>query len=313
MYHLDRRKTFSGQSLVAFLAALLFGVAGGGAGFWLGRYSDLPSLPNPQPLSAAPASDLHEIPDQEQPDPGAADADALAEKLGEMQAELMRLDALGERLVEMGGLNPEEFDFSATPPRGGPDDDGPAVRDYTIKEIASQLGSVVSLVKDRKRKLEVLEESIMEKDLTAQTVPSGWPVRTGYITSGFGFRIHPIKHKRRFHEGIDFAAPRGAPVVAVADGLVTFSGKKGGYGRIVEIRHVGGLVTRYAHNSANLVEEGQMVRRGQKIAAVGSTGSATGPHCHFEVLKDGVPVNPRPYVGSHSSDLLAVSASDNSG
>ena len=98
-------------------------------------------------------------------------------------------------------------------------------RDYTIKEIASELGSVVGLLKDRKRKLEILEEAIMERDLTAKSVPSGWPVRAGYITSNYGFRIHPTKHRRLFHQGVDFAAPHGSPVVAVADGLVTFSGR----------------------------------------------------------------------------------------
>lgn len=312
------------------MAALMFAVAGGGLGFWLGRYSELPSLPLPPSLSAAVPSDfdLHDDHDHggyddsadldafagyldQLPavDPGAADVDALAARLGEMQAELMRLNALGERLVQMAGLNSEEFDFTKPPPQGGPDD-GP-LKDYTIKEIASELGSVVSLVKDRKRKLDILEESIMERDLTAQSVPSGWPVRSGYITSNYGYRIHPIKRKRRFHQGIDFAAPRGSPVVAVADGVVTFSGKKGGYGRIVEIKHVGGLITRYAHNQANLVKEGQMVRRGQKIASVGSSGTATGPHCHFEVLKDGSAVNPKRYIGSRTSGTLA--AADHAG
>lgn len=302
----------------------MFAVAGGGLGFWLGRYSELPSLPLPQPLSAAVPSDVdlhddhdHDVYDDsvdpegfagalelETVDVGAADVDALAARLGEMQAELMRLNALGERLVQMAGLNSEEFDFSKPPPQGGPDD-GP-LKDYTIKEIASELGNVVSLVKDRKRKLDILEESIMERDLSAQAVPSGWPVRSGYITSNYGYRIHPIKRKRRFHQGIDFAAPRGSPVVAVADGVVTFSGKKGGYGRIVEIKHVGGLITRYAHNQANLVQEGQMVRRGQRIASVGSSGTATGPHCHFEVLRDGVAVNPKRYIGTRSGDTLAA-------
>ncbi|MGE5155858.1 MAG: M23 family metallopeptidase [Bdellovibrio bacteriovorus] len=207
----------------------------------------------------------------------------------------------------MSGLNPDEFDFQAPPPQGGPDDGSP-VRDYTIREIASELGSVVSLLKDRKRKLEILEEAIMEKDLTAQSVPSGWPVRTGYITSNYGMRVHPTKRRRIFHQGIDFAAPRGTPIVAVADGVVVFTGKRSGYGNLVDIRHVNGLVTRYAHNQTNLVQEGQRVRQGQKIATVGSTGTATGPHVHFEVLKDGQHQNPIRYAGSKTPRSAEIAA-----
>ena len=299
MHHLDRRKSHSGQTLVALFAVLLFAVAGGGIGFWLGRYADLPSLDTAQ---AATSSLSAPSPDAVQPVEAATtpDVDAFTTRLGDLQAELMRLNALGERLVEMSGLNPDEFDFQNPPPQGGPDDGSP-VRDYTIREIAQELGSVVSMVKDRKRKLEILEETISEKDLTAKSTPSGWPVRVGYITSNYGFRIHPIKHRRIFHQGVDFAAPTGTPIVAVADGLVTFSGKRSGYGRIVEIRHVDGLVTRYAHNQANLVQEGQRVRNGQKIATVGSSGSATGPHCHFEVLKGGEHVNPIRYAGRNAT------------
>jgi len=236
--------------------------------------------------------------------------DALGAKLGEMQAELLRLDGLGERLVQMADLSPDVFDFVNPPPQGGAD--AGDFRDYDIKELANELGGVLALVNDRKRKLTLLEQSIMDRDLSKEALPSGWPVRTGYITSKFGYRYHPIKRKRSFHRGVDFAGKRGAPVVAVADGLVTFSGRKGGYGRIVEIRHTDGLVTRYAHNTSNLVKEGQLVEQGQKIATVGSSGSATGPHVHFEVLKDGKPVNPQRYVGSKPAATSTASRGSDS-
>ena len=279
---------------------------GGGIGFWIGRYADLPSLAL-TPITPVPA-----VIDPSDPTPlpaetSSADLDALTARLGDMQAELIRLNALGERLVEMSGLNPDEFDFQNAPPQGGPDD-GSLVHDYTIREIASELGGVVSLLKDRKRKLEILEEAIMEKDLTAHAVPSGWPVRTGYITSNYGMRVHPTKHRRIFHQGVDFAAPRGTPIVAVADGLVVFTGKRSGYGNMVEIRHVDGLVTRYAHNQSNLVQEGQRVRQGQKIAAVGSTGTATGPHVHFEVLKNGEHQNPIRFAGNKAPRSAEIAA-----
>lgn len=316
MHHLDRRKSVRGQAVVALLTVLLFAVAGGGIGFWLGRYANLPAQDTVHLAASIHTPLSTDALQQPSEAPTTPDVDAITTRLGDMQADLMRLNALGERLVEMSGLNPDEFDFQNPPPQGGPDDGSP-VRDYTIKEIAQELGSVVSLVKDRKRKLEILEETIVERDLTAQSTPSGWPVRAGYITSNYGFRVHPIKHRRIFHQGVDFAAPSGATIVAVADGLVTFSGKRSGYGRIIEIRHVDGLVTRYAHNQTNLVKEGQRVRHGQKIATVGSTGTATGPHCHFEVLKNGEHVNPIRYAGRrapHSSEVAAdIAALDKAG
>jgi murein DD-endopeptidase MepM/ murein hydrolase activator NlpD len=284
----------------------LFAVAGGGIGFWIGRYAELPDLaltPITPALAALDPSDPSRLTGES----SAPDLDAFTARLGDMQAELIRLNALGERLVQMSGLNPDEFDFLNPPPQGGPDDGSP-VRDYTIREIASELGGVVSLLKDRKRKLEILEEAIMEKDLTAQSVPSGWPVRSGYITSNYGMRVHPTKRRRIFHQGVDFAAPRGTPIVAVADGVVAFTGKRNGYGNTVDIRHVDGLVTRYAHNQANLVQEGQRVRQGQKIATVGSTGTATGPHVHFEVLKNGEHQNPIRYAGRKTPRSAQIAA-----
>lgn len=285
---------------------MLFAIAGGGIGFWIGRYVDLPTLAQ-TPIIPTTAPFNRFEPSQPAEETSAPDLEALTARLGDMQAEIIRLNALGERLVQMSGLNPDEFDFQAPPPQGGPDDGSP-VRDYTIREIASELGSVVSLLKDRKRKLEILEEAIMEKDLTAQSVPSGWPIRSGYITSNYGMRVHPTKRRRIFHQGIDFAAPRGTPIVAVADGVVVFMGKRSGYGNMVDIRHVNGLVTRYAHNQANLVQEGQRVRQGQKIATVGSTGTATGPHVHFEVLKNGQHQNPIRYAGSKTPRSAEIAA-----
>ena len=293
MYHLDRRKQPSGHALVALLAVMSFTTAGLGLGYWAGRYADLPeTTTTTSPLTAAIAAVRSGSPESEV----VSEIDALTTRLGDLQAEIMRLNALGERMVTATGLDPEEFDFSNPPPQGGPDTGSP-IKDYTIKEIATELGGMVSLLKDRKRKLDILEEAVIERRLTAQSIPSGWPVTKGYITSNYGFRIHPIKRKRIFHNGVDFAAPRGTPILAVADGIVTFAGKKGGYGRIVELKHVDGLVTRYAHNNANLVKEGQQVRQGQKIATVGSSGSATGPHVHFEVLRNGEHQNPMRYAG----------------
>lgn len=292
MYHLDRRKAARGHGAVALLAVASFTMAGAGLGFWIGHYQHSPELAAP---SAQPAS-VPGVPD---------DLAGLAARVGEMQSELLRLNALGERLVGMSGIDPEELDFREPPPRGGAED-GPA-RDYTIREIASELGSLVSLVKDRDRELQILERAIAGRDLVAQTLPVGWPVKSGYISSRFGFRVHPIKRSRLFHQGVDIASPRGSAILAVADGVVTFSGRKGGYGRMVELRHPSGMVTRYAHNQSNLVKVGETVRQGEQIATVGASGTATGPHVHFEIIKDGKAIDPLRYIDRRPRPLLASS------
>ncbi|WP_242482239.1 M23 family metallopeptidase [Thiocystis violacea] len=287
------------------LAVLAFSLAGAGLGFWVGHYAASPSVASIT-IDRSSASRLlaSSLGHAQTP----SEVEAIIVRLGEMQAQLLRINALGERLVEMSGLNPDEFDFEHAPPQGGPEQG--EVRDYTIKELAGELASVVSLIQDRERKLDIIQDLIMEKDLTAQALPAGWPVRAGYVSSKYGFRIHPVKKVRLFHEGIDFASPRGSPIFAVADGVVAFSGRKGGYGNAVDIRHIDGLVTRYAHNSANLVKEGQMVHQGQKIATVGSTGTATGPHVHFEVRKGDRAIDPMPYLRSKPRQTLAARSSD---
>jgi murein DD-endopeptidase MepM/ murein hydrolase activator NlpD len=225
-----------------------------------------------------------------------ADVEALSGDLGTMQAEILRLNALGERLVKMAGLDEEEFDFHNPPPQGGPDT-GSYDRPAAIDALAEELAQVLSDLDDRKRKLTLLEELIMERHLGEQTVaPSGWPVRSGYITSTFGFRKDPFRGRSTFHKGVDFAGVRGSPVVAVAEGVVTFSGKQSGYGNLVEVRHKDGLVTRYGHCQKRLVREGDQVAHGQTIATLGSTGRSTGPHVHFEILVGGKQVNPLKYI-----------------
>lgn len=287
------------------LAALTFALAGAGLGFWVGRQSADPGVASIT-IDRTSASKLL---DQRALRPHApGDVDAIVARLGEMQAQLMRINALGERLVQMSGLNPEEFDFEDPPPQGGPDQ-GP-VKDYTIKELADELTNVVGMIQDRQRKLDLIQDFIMEKDLAAEALPAGWPVRSGYISSKYGFRVHPVKKVRLFHDGVDLASPRGAPITAVADGVVVFSGRKGGYGNVVDIRHMDGLVTRYAHNARNLVKEGQMIHQGQRIATVGSTGTATGPHVHFEVRRGDKPIDPMPYLRSKPRQTLASSAAD---
>ncbi|MTW21993.1 M23 family metallopeptidase [Allochromatium palmeri] len=294
MPHIARKKTHRGQAFVMLSAVSCFALAGAGFGFWIGDRANTPD-------NASIAMESMPV-NPSETDSG--EIGAIAARLGEMRAELMRINALGERLVQISGLDPDEFDFVNAPPRGGPET--AMARDYTIKELADELSTLVVLVQDRERKLDRLTDQILDqRPRSASAQISGWPVRSGYITSGYGFRVHPVRNKRQFHSGVDFSSPRGAPVQAVADGLVVFSGRRNGYGNLVDIRHRDGLVTRYAHNSANLVREGDLVRQGQKIAAVGSTGTATGPHVHFEVLRNGQAVNPMPYLRARPTQRLA--------
>jgi len=228
-----------------------------------------------------------------------AQINVFAGRVGELQAEILRLNALGGRLVEMTGLDAEEFDFENSPPLGGPAD-ARATDEIDLLKLLREMTGLPDLINDRRHKLKQLERIIMEKGLGKHAIPSGWPVRSGYITSGFGYRMHPILKKYHLHSGVDFAGKRGTPIFATADGVVIFSGSESGYGRIVKIRHVNGLVTCYAHNQKNLVKKDDLVKKGQIIARLGSSGRSTGPHVHFEVRRYGKAVNPMSYVGANS-------------
>ncbi len=226
-----------------------------------------------------------------------AHMDALALRIAQLQAHLMRLDALGDRLVEIGKLDRDEFDFASEPPLGGVDDD---LTDdsQNLPEINAEMDRIASLLDDREDKLAALEQMLMNRALMAEVTPSGRPVKKGWMSSGFGKRTDPFKGKKSYHRGLDFAGKRGSDVVAVASGIVMRSEKAAGYGNVVEIRHADGYSTLYGHNKENLVEVGDMVNKGQTIALLGSTGRSSGPHVHFEVHREGKIVNPINFVRS---------------
>ncbi len=222
--------------------------------------------------------------------------DALALRLGQMNARVVRLDALGQRLTQMAGLDEGEFDFSSLPSLGGPEEPL-AVGD--VEQVSGLLGSFDLLgaqLDDRQQQLDVLEDFLLNRKLRDEVHPEGRPVLSGYISSMFGNRTDPFTGRAAFHKGVDFAGREGSDVVAVASGVVIWSGDRYGYGQMVEINHGNGYVTRYAHNSNNLVAVGDTVKRGELIAVMGSTGRATGPNLHFEVLRNGRVVNPLSYV-----------------
>jgi len=218
---------------------------------------------------------------------------ALAARLGELQAQANRLNALGDRLTRIAKLGDGEFDFEGPVGVGGaePSQDMPA------RQLIDGLDGVQAEFGSAGRQLSVLEALLFDQELERNAVPSRSPVANSYITSRYGGRADPFGGGSQFHKGIDFDARTGDPVMTVADGVVSFSGVRSGYGNVVEVDHGNGYVTRYAHNSRNTVKVGDLVRIGQEIAKAGSTGRSTGAHVHFEVWENGRVHNPRKFLG----------------
>lgn len=223
-----------------------------------------------------------------------ADLDALTLRIGGMQARMLRLNALGKRLVDKAGLDGEEFDFDTEPGIGGPQSqEGLPVR---VPDFLAMLDALDAALEDRERKLSVLDTLLLNSSAHERFMPSGRPVEQGWLSSGFGRRSDPFTGKQQQHMGQDFAGKSGSPVIAVGDGVVTWAGKRAGYGSLLEISHGNGYTTRYGHNRQHLVKEGDRVRKGQQIALMGSSGRSTGPHVHFEVLHKGKQVNPAEFT-----------------
>lgn len=218
---------------------------------------------------------------------------ALAQRMGRMQARLLRLDALGARLTHMAGIDNKEFDFSSGPALGGPARPEPGSRHINIIGSLDQLRDALNRKTEH---LAALESVLMDRQLTAAVTPSGWPTRGGWISSRFGLRADPFSGKRSYHDGVDIAARMGTPILAMADGVVSWSGERSGFGIMVEITHGQGYTTRYAHASAVLVKIGDRVTKGQPVANVGSSGRSTGPHLHVEVRRLGRVVDPSSYL-----------------
>ncbi len=223
--------------------------------------------------------------------------DTMAGRMGQMQAQLLRLDALGARLAKLGGIKPQEFNFDQPPAQGGPYI--PAMQqDVSLSGMNQQLASLSVLLNDRNDKLMALETLLMQSSLEKKQFPSVPPTRDGWHSSNFGWRFDPFTGKNAMHEGVDFMVPEGSPILASAGGIVVYSDYHPQYGNMVEIDHGNDIVTRYAHASRLLVKVGQIVRRGQEIAKVGNTGRSTGNHLHFEVRYKGIAQNPTRFLQS---------------
>ncbi len=224
-----------------------------------------------------------------------ANLDALTLRMGQMQAHMIRLDALGLRLTQMAGLEDGEFDFNTSPALGGPSEGGESAS-IAVPDFLAQLGELTAQMDDRDRQMRVLESMLMSRNLSAEVSPAGRPVQKGWLSSKYGMRTDPFTGKQDHHKGVDLAGKEGTEVIATAAGVVTWSGKRSGYGNMVEVTHGNGYVTRYGHNKEHLVQVGQRVEKGQVIALMGNTGRSTGPHVHFEVWRNGKTVDPMSYI-----------------
>lgn len=224
---------------------------------------------------------------------------AMTAKLARMRATVVRIDALGEQLTELSGIHGGEFDFSSMPGLGGPDSQsqlnylGTKNTQNDLNLLITNIGSSLS---QRETQLKVLRSTLADKNLIDDRRIAGRPILTGWMSSPYGMRTDPFSGEQKWHAGIDFAGTRGSNVIAVASGVVTWAGEKSGYGKLVEVNHSDGFITRYAHNQENIAKLGAVVKKGDVIATMGSSGRSTGPHVHFEVFKNGRIVDPASYI-----------------
>lgn len=225
-----------------------------------------------------------------------AQMEVLAARLGELQGRLTRLESIGQQVGELAGFDADQLGFDQPVALGGPMADDADDSDIQLPELLDELREYSARLDDRILRFEILDRELLTRQIDAQLLPSGRPTRSGWLSSAFGYRTHPISGRRQFHRGVDLAGVAGDPVEAVASGLVVWSGTRDGYGNLIEIDHRNGYVTRYGHNKQNRVVAGELVKQGQVIATMGSTGRSTGPHVHFEVLKDGKQINPQKYL-----------------
>ncbi len=221
--------------------------------------------------------------------------DGIALRVGQMQAEITRLNAVGEHLAKKAKLDISEFDFNVLPAQGSAEVND-SVESFGEGQLLTDIKQLEELISVRQQQLEMLDIFSSNKILSKTIRPAGLPVQKGWLSSHFGYRADPFSGKRTFHHGVDIAGKNGSNVVAVASGIVTFADDKNGYGYLIEIDHGEGYVTRYGHNKEILIKTGDLVKQSDVIAKMGSTGRSTGPHVHFEVLKNGKKINPRKFL-----------------
>jgi len=234
---------------------------------------------------------------------------ASAVEIATLESRMTRLDALGQRLTELAPYDVSEFDFQSSVGVGGLEPQSPSSVDpsadlttdpkekaFSEAALSAQLSSLSGKLADRSAQLDVLERLMLSYLRDEARSLAGKPVKKSWVSSNYGMRTDPINGERAWHNGIDIASTAGAPVLAMAPGVITYAGQKPGYGKVVEINHGAGLSTLYAHQRVLAIEAGAFVRKGQKIGEVGSSGRSTGPHVHYEIHQDGRSLDPARYV-----------------
>ena len=303
-----RSLTLSSRHLVAGLVLFSLSVLGTAAALDLVVFRHAGGWMSPVAVDAA-ANDATLKQDRYMKD----NLTAMAVKLGEMQAKLMRLDALGERVQGLAGIKPEEFNFREPPGRGGAEPSSTNVRlerSLSMTSFQEALDAMARDVEHRADYMNVVETSLMSDKIRLKMLPTVQPVNVTYTASGFGWRFDPFNGRNTFHEGIDFPAAVGTPIVAAAGGVVIAAEYHHEFGNMLEIDHGNNIVTRYAHASRLLSRVGEIVQRGQHVADIGSTGRSTGAHLHFEVLVKGVPQNPNKFLlaGASQASIATLAA-----
>ncbi|MAE21403.1 MAG: hypothetical protein CMK92_03130 [Pseudomonas sp.] len=295
--HGESRQIRLGSAAKHLVLGLLFALpmAMGAAGYWLAERlsSDMALAPD---AAKAWERDLHQQREELQALKHSADQEiaALTVRLAELQGRVMRIDEVGERLVDAAGLHADEFDFGSAPSVGGPLADTEPT--YQVPGITDALQELSERIDSREQQLEVLDDLMEAQKLSNDTFVAGRPIKKGWMSSRYGNRADPFTGHSAWHAGVDFAGKDGSDIVSVAAGVVTYADNRYGYGKLVEVNHGNGYKTRYAHCKEIEVKVGDIVRKGDVIALMGSTGRSTGPHVHFEVYKNGRTVDPAAYI-----------------
>jgi murein DD-endopeptidase MepM/ murein hydrolase activator NlpD len=228
---------------------------------------------------------------------------ALTAKVASLQAQVNRLNMVGERLIDAANLSLDEFDLHAAPAIGGPAQTPTEISLAELNHVLLQLTDLEQNLQSEQTRFALLESLDLNHNIGNNSQLSGRPVKSGYLSSGYGIRNDPFTGRPAVHKGVDFAGDEGDPVYATAGGIVTWAGERFGYGLMVEIEHADGYRSRYGHAKSVNTEIGSLVSKGQQIATLGNTGRSTGPHVHYEVLKDGQQIDPMLFVNRRTKNL----------
>ena len=225
--------------------------------------------------------------------------DALTNQLSKMQGRLWRIEALAAHMRDLSGLQDDEFNFEQTVAQGGPLAE--EAREFAWVDLQTQLNQLALQLDRREKELGILDTVMVELQRSEQVQLSGRPIAKGWLSSAYGNRMDPITGQPAWHAGVDFAGSQGSDVLAVASGVVVFADRRDGYGKLVEINHGNGVSTRYGHHDKLLVKAGEIVKKGDVIGLMGSSGRSTGPHVHFEVLRNGRTIDPTRFISGNAS------------